>query len=128
LREVAKRHGRFARVAGFFRGIATAEAGTPVAPTPREKVSMQSLPGMSGVECIEVLLRAGFRRTRTPSGMAALERGYRAVFIAETARLEPDALAVLLRIAGVSHGEFLAYRDQSSPQLELPSGLRFETG
>jgi hypothetical protein len=82
---------------------------------------MLSLPVVSGIECIEVLQRAGFRRTRSPSGLVALERGYRAVFVPEGARLDPDALAILLRIAGVTSAEFLEHRDRTDPQLELPA-------
>jgi hypothetical protein len=62
---------------------------------------------VSGAECVEALTIAGFSLLERTHAGATLRRGSQRVFVPDAATLEAQALAVVLRTAGMSYAEFL---------------------
>ncbi len=68
---------------------------------------MLALPHVSGTECIDVLVRLGYRPLARSGGLASLRRDANVVVVPESATLSPAVVAAILRTAHVEPFEFL---------------------
>jgi hypothetical protein len=78
------------------RGIPLA-SGTVVVP----------LVAVSGAECVEVLMGAGFSVSSRSDGAATLTKGLRVVVVPDVSMLKPEELTSILRAAGLPYVDFL---------------------
>lgn len=76
---------------------------------------MLALPHVSGTECIRVLERLGYRRSRAAGGLASLRRETNIVVVPESATLSPAVIAAILRSANVDPFDFLQALDDEGP-------------
>ena len=65
------------------------------------------LVAVSGVECVEVLIHAGFERCRAADDATTLVRDGRVVVVPTSALLTPDELVGVLNAARISYSDFL---------------------
>jgi hypothetical protein len=65
------------------------------------------LVAVSGAECVEALLLAGFALQSRSDSATTLERELRVVVVPDVAMLVPEDLEALLRDAGISYDVFL---------------------
>jgi hypothetical protein len=65
------------------------------------------LVAVSGSECVEALLAAGFSVRSRSDDLACLVSGMRSVSVPTVAMLTPDELVAVLRQAGVAYTDFL---------------------
>lgn len=76
---------------------------------------MLALPHVSGTECIEVLVRLGYRPLARSGGLASLRREANVVIVPESATLSPAVIAAILRSAHVDPFDFLRLLDEDDP-------------
>jgi hypothetical protein len=77
------------------------------------------LVAVSGAECVEALLFAGFTRRERTVGDTTLVRGLRSVTIPDVPLVPPEQLSEILHGSGVSHSEFLDYLSESPTEPRL---------
>lgn len=76
---------------------------------------MLALPHVTGMECISVLRRLGFRAQRRAGGLVTLGRGQSHVIVPEAATLGPALVNAILRAAQVDPLEFVrAFEDEEA--------------
>lgn len=81
------------------------------------------LVAVSGSECVDALLLAGFAvRSRTDEA-TFLEKGGRAVVVRTSALLTPDELVTFLKDAGLAYSDFLDLLSEAEtdPDMRRPS-------
>jgi predicted RNA binding protein YcfA (HicA-like mRNA interferase family) len=71
------------------------------------------LVAVSGAECIEALLIAGFSLTARTGSEVMLTKDLRVVVVPDVPILAPDDLMAILRSAGVPYSEFLELLSES---------------
>lgn len=76
---------------------------------------MLALPHCSGTECIEVLVRLGYRTLARSGGLASLRREANVVVVPESATLSPAVIAAILRSAHVDPFDFLRILGEDDP-------------
>lgn len=76
---------------------------------------MLALPHVSGTECIDVLVRLGYRPLRRSGGLASLRREANVVIVPESATLSPAVIAAILRSAQVDPFDFLRVLEDDGP-------------
>jgi hypothetical protein len=77
------------------------------------------LVAVSGAECVDALVMAGFGvRSRTDSS-TKLGKGMRVVLVPNVALLPPEDLASILREAGVRYLEFLDYLSETPTEPDV---------
>ncbi len=84
--------------------------------------SVLPLVAVSGAECVDALVLAGFTvRSRTDSA-TVLERASRVVVVPDVAMLTPDDLHALLQDGGITYDAFLDLLSETptDPALERP--------
>ena len=84
------------------------------------------LVAVSGSECVDALVHAGFAvRTRTDAE-TLLEKGGRSVIIRSGGLLMPDELLGLIRDAGLAYSDFLDLLSEAptDPDMRRPSASR----
>lgn len=72
---------------------------------------MLALPHVSGTECIDILMRLGYRPLKRAAGLASLRRESNVVIVPESATLSPAVIAAILRSAYVEPLDFLRILD-----------------
>ena len=76
---------------------------------------MLALPHVSGTECIDILVRLGYRPLKSASGLASLRREANVVIVPESATLSPAVIAAILRSANVEPFDFLRILEDDDP-------------
>jgi hypothetical protein len=71
------------------------------------EVTMDGLPPLTGIQCIEALGRAGYGVRYRNNTVTVLERGSRMIVVPDVKELSPSALSALLQAAGLSYAAFL---------------------
>jgi hypothetical protein len=69
------------------------------------------LPPVSGIECVDALLRGGFVVQPSPVGFADLHKDRAFVRIPLAERIDPQALAAIVQRAGISPTRFVELLD-----------------
>jgi len=72
---------------------------------------MLALPHVSGTECVDALVRLGYRPHKRAGGLASLRRGANTVIVPESTVLSPAVVAAILRSADIDPLEFLRVLD-----------------
>jgi hypothetical protein len=95
------------------------------------EVTMDGLPPLTGVECVEALGRAGYLVRYRNNTVTVLERGSRMIVVPDVKELSPSALSALLQAAGLSYAAFLellaSRNDADDVRTRSGMRLRYET-
>ena len=89
------------------------------------------LVAVSGFECVDALILAGFAIRSRSDSATTLERDLRVVVVPDVAMLTPEDLAALLRDAGIAYDELLDLLSETptDPDVRLvSSGVRTTHG
>lgn len=101
----------------FCAAKAGLRRGTPAVPSLRAGSIVIPLVAVSGAECVDALLVAGFvvrSHTRVDDVlMTTLEDERHIVVVPDVDMVRPDDLVVLLRTAGVAYSDFLDYLSEA---------------
>ncbi len=85
------------------------------------------LVAVSGFECVDALLLAGFAIRSRSDSATILERDLRVVVVPDVAMLTPEDLEALLRDAGIAYDDFLDLLSETptEPDVQIEnSGIR----
>lgn len=84
------------------------------------------LVAVSGPECVDALVHAGFTVRSRTSDHTVLGKGPRSVSVRTSALLMPDELLALLRDAGLAYSDFLDLLSEAptDPDVRRSGGLR----
>ena len=87
---------------------------------------MLSLVAVSGAECVDALVLAGFTVRSRSDSATVLERGMRVVVVPDVAMLTPGDLHALLQDSGIAYDRFLDFLSETptDPDLERPAAAR----
>jgi hypothetical protein len=88
---------------------------------------MLALPYVSGVECIDVLARFGYRPRSRSGGLVSLQRDANVVIVPESATLGPALVGAILRTANIDPLDFLRALERRllrAPTEPSPSSAR----
>ena len=80
---------------------------------------MVPLVAVSGVECVEALVCAGFTVRSRDDDAASLVNTLRSVTVPLVAMLTPEELTNILRDAGVSYSDFLEYLSETPTEPDV---------
>lgn len=87
---------------------------------------MIPLVAVSGPECVDALVHAGFSVAARGAVGTTLASGLRRVVVPDVAMLRPEELVAILRAAGVSYGDFLDHLSEAptDPAISAPTSTR----
>lgn len=83
-----------------------------------------SLVAVSGAECVDALVVAGFTVRSRSDSATVLGQGVRVVVVPDVAMLTPDDLYALLRDAGIAYERLLDLLAETPTDVQRPAAAR----